>query len=147
MCVCVFLCVFKTGFQGFMCIFKTGVVLAVLELLLYVVQAGLKLRDMFSFVPALPSYSQYLTVLILQVEVLGSERCIVIERVALRRTHLQSLATYRVAYNHLNLQYHLAPSPAFRGTRSTCGAIKYTGKKHSTHIKLKKENFASSSLF
>lgn len=112
-----------------------------------VVQAGLKLRDMFSFVPALPSYSQYLTVLILQVEVLGSERCIVIERVALRRTHLQSLATYRVAYNHLNLQYHLAPSPAFRGTRSTCGAIKYTGKKHSTHIKLKKENFASSSLF
>lgn len=145
--MCVFLCVSKTGFQGFMCIFETGVVLAVLELLLYVVQAGLRLRDRLSFVPALPSYSHYLTVLNLQVEVLGSRRCTVIERLALRRTHIQSLATYRVAYNHLNLQYHLAPSLAVRGTRSTCGTIKYTGKKNSTHIKLKKENFASSSLF
>lgn len=44
---------------------------------------GLKLRDILSSVPALPNYSHYLTVLNLQVEVLGSERCTVIERLAL----------------------------------------------------------------
>lgn len=62
---------------------------------------GLKLRDILSSVPALPSYSHYLTVLNLQVEVLGSERCTVIERLALQRTHLQFFVTSSIVWHPL----------------------------------------------